>query len=51
MTLTKEEWDEMNVLRKAINYGPSQVHPDKMQRFTELLVKSMGGKGEPTKTV
>jgi len=45
--LTLEEWEEMDMLRRAINYNPSTVHPDKMQRFSQLLVKSMGGNGEP----
>jgi hypothetical protein len=43
--LTKEEWDELNALRKAINYNPSQVCPQKMEKFTELFVRSIQGKG------
>lgn len=45
--LTEEEWNELVALKNAINYNPSQVHPDKMELFTALLVKSLEGKGDP----
>jgi len=45
--LTKEEWDELNALRKAINYDPHTVSHQKMEKFTELLVRSLQGKGDP----
>lgn len=44
--LTKEEWDELVALRNAINYNPHTVSPDKMEKFSELMVRSireMGG--------
>ena len=44
--LTKEEWNELDALRKAINYNPSQVSPQKMEKFTELFVRSLQGKGD-----
>jgi len=44
--LTQEEWDEMNTLRKAINYNLSSVHPEKQERFTELFVRSLWGKSD-----
>jgi len=44
--LTKEEWDELVALKDAINYDPSSVHYDKMERFTELMVRSLQGKGD-----
>jgi hypothetical protein len=44
--LTKEEWNELNALREAINYNPSQVCPQKMEKFTELFVRSLYGKGD-----
>jgi hypothetical protein len=44
--LTKEEWKELNALREAINYDPSQVCPQKMEKFTELFVRSLYGKGD-----
>lgn len=43
--LSKEEWNELNALREAINYNPSQVCPQKMEKFTELFVRSLYGKG------
>jgi len=45
--LTKEEWNELNALRQAINYDPHTVSPQKMEKFTELLVRSLQGKGDP----
>jgi len=44
--LTHEEWNELNALRKAINYNPSQVCPQKMEEFTALFVRSLRGKGD-----
>jgi hypothetical protein len=43
--ITREEWDEMNSIRKAMMDHPASVHPDKMERFTELFVKTLP-KGE-----
>ena len=45
--LTTEEWNELNALRKAINYNPHTVSPEKMEKFTELMVRSLEGKGDP----
>ena len=45
--LTKDEWDELIVLKNAISYSPSTVHPAKMERFTQLFAKSLAGKGDP----
>ena len=39
--LTEDEWNEMNALRKVINQNPAYLHPDKMEHFTEYLVRSM----------
>lgn len=44
--LTHEEWNELNALRKAINYDPSQVCSQKMEEFTSLFVRSLYGKGD-----
>lgn len=44
--LTQEEWNEISMLKDAITYAPSTVHPDRMERFSELMVKSLQGKGE-----
>jgi hypothetical protein len=43
MKLTDDEWKEMNSLRMAISYDPSTVVPEKMEKFTELFVKSIEG--------
>lgn len=40
MSITDEEWNELNALKRAINLNPASVHWDKMEKFTELLVKS-----------
>jgi hypothetical protein len=53
MTLTKtgtkdlstEEWNELVALKNAINDNPASVAPEKMELFTELLVRSLEGKG------
>lgn len=39
--LTDDEWQEMIALRNAINTNPATVHPEKMEQFTEYLVRSM----------
>lgn len=39
--LSKDEWDELDALRKAINDNPASVHPEKQERFTELFVRSL----------
>jgi hypothetical protein len=39
--LTEEEWSEMDALRKAINDSPASVHPEKMETFSEYLVRSL----------
>jgi hypothetical protein len=44
--LTKEEWSELIALKEAINYDPSTVTYEKMEKFTELMVRSLQGKGD-----
>lgn len=48
--MTKEEWNELQALKNAINWNPASVHPDKMEKFTELLVKSWDVECEPPDT-
>jgi hypothetical protein len=48
--LTQEEWKELVALKKQINQNPAAVHPDKMELFTELLVRSWDAKCEPPDT-
>lgn len=40
LTMTQEEWKELNDLRAAISLYPASVVPEKQERFTELLVRS-----------
>lgn len=44
--MTQEEWNELVALKNAINQNPASVHPDKMELFTQLLVKSWDAKCE-----
>jgi len=43
--LTEDEWNEMAALKKAINQLPQSVSPNKMETFTEYLVRSLKEKG------
>lgn len=45
-TLSDSEWQEMAALKNAINDNPASVHPDKMELFTELFVRSLEGKSD-----
>ena len=44
--LSNDEWNELVALKQAININPATVHPDKMELFTELMVRSLEGKGD-----
>lgn len=44
--LTDDEFEELKVLLKAINENPASVHYEKMERFAELMVRSLDGKGD-----
>lgn len=46
--LTDEEWNELVALKDAINDNPATVHPDKMELFTALLVRTLEGKHDDT---
>jgi hypothetical protein len=46
MPITDDEMKELNDLRLAINHNIASVHPKKQERFTELFVKSIEGKGD-----
>ena len=48
--LTDAEWRELVALKEQINQNPAAVHPDKMELFTELLVRSWDAKCEPPDT-
>jgi hypothetical protein len=45
--LTKEEWNELVALKDAITYAPQTVSAEKMEKFTELMVRSLEGKCDP----
>ena len=45
--LTKEEWDELVALKDAITYAPQTVSAQKMEKFAELMVRSLEGKCDP----
>ena len=44
--LTSEEWNELVALKDAINTNPASVSYEKMEKFTELMVRSLEGKGD-----
>ena len=39
--LTAEEKSEMEAIREMLHFTPHAVHPDKMEKFTNYLVRSM----------
>jgi hypothetical protein len=44
--LSNDEWNELVALKNVINQNPASVHPEKMELFTALFVKSLEGKGD-----
>jgi len=45
--LSTEEWNELVALKEAISYSPQTVSADKMEKFAELMVRSLEGKCDP----
>ena len=45
--LTDEEWNELVALKDAITYSPQTVSAQKMEKFAELMVRSLEGKCDP----
>jgi len=43
--LSDAEWQEMAALKNAINERPQSVVPEKMEEFTEYLVRSLRERG------
>ena len=39
--------DELVALKDAITYAPQTVSAEKMEKFTELMVRSLEGKCDP----
>jgi hypothetical protein len=44
--MNQVEWDELIALKDAIDGYPQSVVPEHQERFTELFVKSLAGKGD-----
>lgn len=44
-SISSEDWEELKVLKSAISENPASVATHKMEQFTELLVKTLYGKG------
>lgn len=42
--LTEDEWNELVALKDAINLNPASVHYDRMERFADLMVRTLQGK-------
>jgi len=49
-TLTEEEWNELVALKEAITYRPASVSANKMEKFAELMVRSLEAKLWKTST-
>ena len=43
--LTESEWEELVALKNAINDDPATVHYTQMERFTDLMVRSLQERG------
>lgn len=43
--LTDQEWEELVALKNAINDDPASVHFQKMEKFAELMVRSLQERG------
>ena len=44
--LTEEEWNELVALKEAITYSPHTVSAHKMEKFAELMVRTLEGKSD-----
>ena len=42
--LSEEEMNELIALKEAITYAPQTVSTQKMEKFAELMVRSLEGK-------
>lgn len=45
--LSSEEYNELIALKDAITYSPHTVSAEKMELFSELMVRSLGDKFDP----
>jgi hypothetical protein len=46
--LSNDEWNELVALKNAITYAPQTVSTEKMEKFAELMVRTLEGKGDYT---
>ena len=46
INLTTEEWNELVALKDAITYAPQTVSAQKMEKFAELMVRTLEGKSD-----
>lgn len=44
--LTDDEWNELVALKDAISYSPQTVSYEKMEKFAELIVRTLEGKSD-----
>lgn len=44
--LTDDEWNELVALKDAITYSPQTVSASKMEKFAELMVRTLEGKSD-----
>lgn len=44
-SLSEQEWEELVALKEAINYDPASVHYDRMEKFADLMVRSLQERG------
>lgn len=44
--LSTDEWNELVALKDAINHNPASVHYDRMERFADLMVRTLQGKSD-----
>lgn len=44
--LTVKELEELYALKQEMAENPVNISPDEMEHFTELLVRSLNGKGD-----
>lgn len=45
--MNPDEWSELVKLKESVDGGVSSICTKDLERFTELLVKSWRGKGNP----
>ena len=50
-TLSEEEMNELIALKEAITYRPASVSAQKMEKFAELMVRSLEGKESNTPSI